>query len=437
MKNKWIVASILIVALIMLCGASLYATWAGMRMVQNSGMRIHLGANTTSAKATEEKTLAVSEPADLTVINDFGDISVQAEAEGKISITVEKTAWGSNDAEAQAALKDLKIVYDQTGNQIKISIQQPVEVNTLNIDRNGGSVKFTITVPQKTAVTLNSSNGDLALSGTTGAASLQTEFGSINLANVSGEILGKSSNGTITATKIDSDGKVALSSEFGSITVDTVQGSDITISSTNGILDLTAIKAGGILKADSEFGAVHVSNSSAGTTDIHSDNGTIKLEKLDLDGKLTVNSGFGDLTLTGVNATAYDLKTQNGKINVDGAQGPIKAHSEFGIVEVLNAENATLDLSSNNGGVTFSGTLGAGPHSITSEFGNIKLSLPVGTALEADFQTEFGKITSDFDVTLVLKGEIDNKHLQGKINGGGAKLTIKTNNGNITLESMK
>ena len=436
MKNKWIIASILIVALIALCGASLYAAWVGVRMAQDSGVRFELLPNTVSAKATEQKTISVSSPASLSVISDLGDVSVKSGPDGQISVTAEKTAWGNNGADAQAALKDLKVIYDQTGSNLAISVQQPVEVNALHLGSDGGSVKFTVVVPSQTAVTLKSSAGDLSLSGTNGIADLRTEFGVLNLTDVSGEIFARSSNGTLKIQNIGDGHKIELSSEFGNITADTVQGSDVTISSTNGTLELAGIKASGILKATSEFGAIHVSKSSAGMADIHSNNGTVKLDELDLDGKIIVNSDFGDLILTKVSATAYDLESNNGKINVDGAQGPVKAHSEFGAVEVINAKNATLDLLSNNGGVTFSGTLGAGPHSIKSEFGNITLNLPADLSLNVDLQTEFGKITSDFDVT-VSGNKMDEKHWTGKINGGGAELIIKNSNGNITLHISK
>jgi hypothetical protein len=50
-------------------------------------------------------------------------------------------------------------------------------------------------------------------------------------------------------------------------------------------------------------------------------------------------------------------------------------------------------------------------------------------------QTEFGKITSDFEVT--ISGKLEEKHWTGKINGGGDELTVKNNNGNITLQISK
>jgi DUF4097 and DUF4098 domain-containing protein YvlB len=431
MKNKWIVASVLIVALIALCGASLYAVWQGVRMAQDSGVHFRLGAQNVSAQATEEKSVKVSSPAALTVVNDFGDISVEAGADGQISVKAEKTAWGANDAEAQAALKDLKVVYEQDGNNLKITIQQPVEVNTLSVEQRGGSVKFTIIVPKDSAVTLDSANGDLSLRGTSGVNDLQTDFGALTLTDVFGDTKGRSNNGIITVKNLTAQGKVALSSEFGDMNINMLQGSDLTVSSTNGAIDMIGIKASGLLKADSDFGAIHVSDGSASTADIHSNNGGVWLENLTLDGKITVKSDFGDLSLNKVSATAYDLRSNNGKVDVNGAHGPITAHSEFGAVTVTDAENATLDLSSNNGGVTFSGSLGAGPHTVKSEFGNIKLTLPAEQALNVDLQTEFGKITSDFDVT--VSGKLDEKHWTGKINGGGDVLTVKDNNGNITL----
>jgi DUF4097 and DUF4098 domain-containing protein YvlB len=150
-------------------------------------------------------------------------------------------------------------------------------------------------------------------------------------------------------------------------------------------------------------------------------------------GLVTVHNDFGDLTFDTVDASAYDLKTQNGKIKVDKARGSITAQSDFGDVEVLNVEDGTIDLSSTNGAVIFSGSLAGGPHSASSDFGNISLTLPAETALNVDLQTDFGKISSDFEIT--VSGALDDNHWIGKFNGGGGELTVKTNNGNITINS--
>jgi DUF4097 and DUF4098 domain-containing protein YvlB len=437
MKNKWFVASILIVVLIGLCGASIFAFWQGIGMAEANGFRWRgFRTNTVKAEATEEKNLTVSGPVTLTLENDFGDVSVQTGPDGQVNIKAEKTTWGINEADAQAALKDLTVVIEQDSNAIRVSVKQPADVEFLHIGPGGGGVKFTITVPKETAATLHSSNGDVSLSGTSGDADASSDFGNVTLTDLSGTVLGKSSNGAVSAANIASDGKVTLSSDFGRITLKDVAGSDVRADSANGQITLTDIRASGSLNADSQFGDIHAGSSRAASAHLESSNGKIEVENLDVSGTITAKSSFGSVTLTRVRAGAYDLSTQNGKISVDGdVQGSIKAHSSFGSVEVLNAENATLDLSSNNGSVTFSGSLGAGPHTLESDFGNIKISLPAETALDINMETDFGKITSDFSLTVT--GEISDNHRSGTINGGGASLTVKTNNGNITLQSFK
>jgi DUF4097 and DUF4098 domain-containing protein YvlB len=436
MKNKWLIASVLIVVLIGLCGASLFATWQGIRMAQDSGLRFRgFGVNRVSAQATEEKNLKVNGPANLNVENSFGNISVKAGPDGQVNVTAEKTAWGNNDADAQVALKDLKVVIKQDGDTIRVSVQQPADVDMLHIGPGMGSVKFTISVPQRTVATLHSSNGDVLLDGTTGDADVQSNFGDVTITNVTGDVLGKSNNGKVTALKLASKEKITLSSDFGAVTLDQATGSDVSVSSSNGRLDIKNVKASGLLKASSQFGSIEVADSQAKTMEFKSSNGGLKLENLDVDGEISAESNFGSLTLSEVDAKTYDLNTQNGKISLDGAQSTIKVHSDFGSIEVLNARDASIDLSSNNGAVTFSGSLSSGPHIIKSSFGNITILLPADSALNVELETDFGKIVSDFRIA--ISGEIDSKHWNGTINNGGATLTAKTNNGNITLHSSK
>ena len=53
MKNKWFVASILIVVLIGLCGASMFAFWQGVGMADANSFRFRdFRANTVKALAT-------------------------------------------------------------------------------------------------------------------------------------------------------------------------------------------------------------------------------------------------------------------------------------------------------------------------------------------------------------------------------------------------
>jgi len=436
MKNKWLIASILIVALISLCSASVFATWQGISLAKGGGARWGgFSVNKALAKENEEKTLRVTGPVDLKIESSYGDITVETGSDGEVAVQAEKTMFGATEAEAKERLKDLQVVIEQDGNKISLSVQQPPEVDALRIGPGQGSVKFTLRVPKETAVILHSSLGDVSLDGTTGDADVQSDFGTLTITNVTGEVFAKSNNGKVTGENLAAEKKITLSSDFGAINLSQVSSAEVTISTSNGQIDLTDVEASGLLKTTSQFGSIHVGDSQAGTAEIRTSNGAIRLENVDVDGKVAVKSSFGSLTLTQVEAGSYDLDTQNGKIILEGGQNAIKAHSSFGSIEVLDAENATLDLSSNNGKLVFSGSLGDGPHKLKSNFGNIELTLPGDSALDIDMETDFGKIVSDFAIT--ISGKIDNKHWNGTVNGGGEELVVETNNGNISLQSLK
>jgi DUF4097 and DUF4098 domain-containing protein YvlB len=439
MRHKWLIASILIVALIGICGASLFATWQGIRMARSSGARF-VGwdySDRVSVQETQEKKLTVEGPVNLSVKTFQGNITVRTGKAGEVAVKSEIIAWGDNKEDAQAALKDTKVIIDQSAKDIHISVDQVVVADMLHIGPRGGRVNFTLTVPPDTAVTLDSAQGDLSLSGTTGNADLETEFGNLSVVDVTGDVSASSGSGKITARNIESTGNVKLSSEFGGTTaVENIRGKNVTISSSNGHLTgLSTIHASELLKINTSFGDIQLIEAQAKTADIKSRNGAVELEKTDVKDLLTVKSDFGNLTLQQVSAGSYDLDTKNGKISVDGAQNELKAHSDFGSITVLNARNATIDLSSKNGGLTFSGSLGDGPHILHSDFGNIKITLPEESKLNLDLQTDFGKISSSFSIT--VNGDMDSRHWTGSINGGGATLTIDTKNGNISLQSAK
>lgn len=436
MKHKKLIAGILIVALVMLCVASLFAVSEGVKMAQASGVRFAFGATNVSAKATEHKTVSVTDSPSLTVTTDFGNITVTGDSPGgEVSITAEKTAWGRDEAEAQAALKDIKVVVEQDGDQVKVSVQQPAMVDAFHVGPGMGNVAFTISVPKQTTVTLHSTNGDLSLEDTSGEANLETAFGKIDVAKLSGQLHAQTTNGPISAQDIQAEQEILLTSEFGGVTLTSASAADVTTSTTNGRITLMHVHSGGALAATSDFGDIEISESDGASADAHNRNGQIQLSQLDLEGPVKAQSDFGNITLTGVNASGYDLTNQNGKISLDGAQGSIRAHSDLGFIEVTHAELVDLDLSTNNGGITFSGSLAKGPQSLKSEFGSITLTLPADSALTVDLQTNLGKITSDFDVT--IQGEIDSHHWVGTINGGGVPLTAKTDNGNIVLVKSK
>ncbi|HMD82949.1 MAG TPA: hypothetical protein VKE92_16640, partial [Anaerolineales bacterium] len=80
-----------------------------------------------------------------------------------------------------------------------------------------------------------------------------------------------------------------------------------------------------------------------------------------------------------------------------------------------------------------------GPHTVISEFGQIELTLPTDSKLDVDLKTDFGGISSDLPITMVINGSSNSNEEQmvGSINGGGAQLTVQTNSGSVNIHTSK
>jgi DUF4097 and DUF4098 domain-containing protein YvlB len=418
MKLKWLIVPVLALAELFLCAAIIGVAWGSVGRIQMNGLRWPLRMfqlNTVSAQADEDQQLTVKRPTTLNIKNSNGKITVTGGAGDTIDISAHKTAWGANQADADAALATLKVTATQKGNVVTVQIEQPREVHLVDGGQSD-SVELTIRVPSETAVSAHTDFGEVNLSGTYGDADLQ------------------SSAGAIHATDVNS-GTLSLHSEFGEITIERSAGQSLKADTSSGGVKLTDASAEGEVNLSSDFGDIQYDTGTAGTLVVKTDSGGVKLTDLTVSGALTAKTDFGAVTLTRVLADSYDLHSSAGGISLDGPNGSVKADTDFGDVEVTNGKDiAQLDLQSSNGAIKFSGSLGDGPHLLKTDFGSIRLTLPQKTALTFDLKTDFGKIRSEFPMT--INGGPGESKQQGMINGGGARLTAKTSSGNITLEIL-
>jgi DUF4097 and DUF4098 domain-containing protein YvlB len=129
---------------------------------------------------------------------------------------------------------------------------------------------------------------------------------------------------------------------------------------------------------------------------------------------LDVESSNGAITVTGTQGNAH-LETSNGPITVAGLAGSLKAETSNGAIDAELTDLASGDLS------------------LESSNGGIAVRLPRDARLSVDAVTSNGSIRSDFPV----EGEKPGKpSLKGDINGGGARLFIRTSNGSVAIREL-
>lgn len=396
--RRWIVGGLL-AGLVAICGLSITIAVITLSQFDRDGLRLRVFSfDNVSAEATEEQRFTVSAPARLEVDNDGGNVTVTAADTDEIVVTLRKTAWGANDQEAKDELAALRVTVTQQGDTVTVRYVRPPQFVVIGSLRST-SVEVGVTVPARTAATVRTNFGKVSVSGLTGDADLHSDFGDITVVDLIGGLSAGTNSGTVSAKRIRAgDAAIELRSDFGKVIVE---------------------------------------DASAKTVDLDSNSGRLELTDVTASGNVLAKTDFGPITLQGVSGKTYDLKTNSGEISVVGAAGPLTAHTDFGRIAITEAFSVTLDLKSNSGSIEFGGSLGKGPHSVRTDFGTVTLALPSDTAATVDLSTDFGKITTQFPIT--VSGEVaeaDSGHFTGPVNGGGEALTVHTNSGNIALEIL-
>jgi DUF4097 and DUF4098 domain-containing protein YvlB len=428
-----IVIALLVTALAFVClgiGAVIFFT-------ANRGFPIThpFDVRNISSHVEESKTLKVDieKPLTLKVASGAGDVTITGANVDTVQVKVVKTAYDSSQSRADQEVKGIKYTIEQTGNTITLKYELP---KSMNLNNNVNRVDFDVTVPKEVTVDVDSSLGVINIAGTKGNVDIKNDFGDVSLEDIEGALTVQTSSGEVEAISIVAgDENIDLRSDFGGITLKKANGQDIILDSSSGPITLSEVRATGNINTNTDFGNTDFLNGSSNSLSVETNSGRVSLVKVRVSKEIKVQDDFGDIELEQALGSSYDLHTSSGSITASSAQGKLKAYTDFGSIIIENAQDITLDLKTNSGSVEFSGSLGAGPHRVNSDFGEIDLTLPGDSQLDVDLSTDFGHINSDLPITVTLNGNSNSEGDQvvGSINGGGEQITAQTNSGSVNL----
>jgi DUF4097 and DUF4098 domain-containing protein YvlB len=435
MTKKWLVVGGLGIALLAVCAASVLAILPVVRQVLAGDIQWNaLSVNTISADAVEEHRAAVDSPAQLRIRTPYGKVEITAvQGSSEIVVSAHKSAWGGTQSTAESLLQKTKVVVAQTGNSVNVYVDTPVEVDFLHIGPAAITVDFTVSVPVECSVNASSAGGDVRLTGAIGDATLHSDFGQVTADQIQGALTAGSGSGDVTVQNVQAaTGAIRADSLFGKVQIQQSSGTDLTVKSSSGDVSLTGSSFTGAVILSTNFGDVSAADSKAGSISAETNSGKATLQGLQVTAGLTARSGFGDVVVKTSTAGSYDLNANSGHVTAEDVQGAVKAHSDYGDVTV-GGKDAVLDLSSNSGSVTFTGSLGMGASVLHSNFGDIDVTLPADAQFHADLSTNFGSIHSEFPILATLT---DSTHLVGSVGTGGPTIKASTNSGDVHLSSQ-
>ncbi len=435
MKNKWLFISILIVAEILVLTAIVFVVWQGVSQTDLGTFGFRLSnPDLFSAESEEEWEFEAGEITEVVLDSSGGDILIEAIKSDNFLITAHKTSWHSTKAKAQSELDDLAVTVTQSGNKIVVKYNRDPKMFFAGPQQTD-TVDFVISVPEGTEINAQIDYGDIYLNGKLGDGLVSTDFGNMTLSGIQGNLEARSNSGDIAAEGISEEGsRINLSSDFGNITLEKSNCGSVQIHSNSGSVILHDVNASEKIELSNDFGKLEFRKGSADILTMEANSGKIYLSGVTVESNLVVRNGFGDIILENVTANIFDLDTNRGKIMLESTGGTIKAVSDHGDLEIKVTDQAMLDLYAKSGNIVFSGLLGIGPHSLVTDFGDISMYLPKDTALTFDLETDFGKLKTEFPIT--LEGNVKQDHWRGTLNDGGAELTATTNSGDISFEFL-
>jgi hypothetical protein len=131
---------------------------------------------------------------------------------------------------------------------------------------------------------------------------------------------------------------------------------------------------------------------------------------------------------------AVDLRTINGGVHLTGLDGEIRARSTNGGIHGMALRATSVDAAVTNGGVEIelARAIDAGSFELEAVNGGVSIKLPDDSKADISGRCVNGGISTS-NLSLETVGEQSRRRLDAKLNGGGARVTLETVNGGVTI----
>jgi hypothetical protein len=201
---------------------------------------------------------------------------------------------------------------------------------------------------------------------------------------------------------------IDLKTSGGNIAVDELEG-DIRSKTSGGSLHFDRIK--GVVSGNTSGGSIELLEC-VGKSHVENSGGIIRISNAN--GDVDAHTSGGSIIMEGVKGKVI-ADTSGGSINVQKLIGSIDAKTSGGSIKAQILKQPSMDCRL--------ATLG----------GSVFVSLADGIAVDIDAETSGGHVVTDFPVVVKAQGEFRSSALQGKINGGGPLVLLRTSGGNIHI----
>jgi hypothetical protein len=358
----------------------------------------------------EEITGSLAAARNLHVSAEVGAVRVQGGSQPNITYTIRKRVYTGSEQNARRQFDSFRVNVSRNADTAVIEGQW----------ENGKPRKFSADFNLQVPRDLQSAN-------------VETEGGSVTVADLTGRVDASSGGGSLKLDRIG--GGIKAETGGGSIDVGDV-GGDLYLQTGGGSIRIGSAK--GRINAQTGGGSVVVRDGLQGAI-IETGGGSIEVKHCR--GNVKASTGGGSIELGMIEGPA-ELETGGGSIRLSGAKGLVRAESGGGSIELMKLSQGARAETGGGG--------------ITAEFVAVR-----GSFSDSELETPSGDITvylaPDLQVTVRAYVDIGNGHridsqfselkpiseggeygpkrlsLEGNLNGGGPLLKAHTASGDISF----
>jgi len=316
----------------------------------------------------------------LRVNSERGAINITTSGDSQLRVAVHKRVRGDREEQADSWNKSTRPQFTQSGTVLTL------DANTRGAGDHWVSSDLDISLPRKASVVLSTHHGDISIMGRDGNADVESHNGDISITDL---------NGSVTLNLDHSSARVAQVS------------SDVTVQGRANDVSLEDVK--GIVRLDGDFmESVKLSRVAKA---VNFKTSRTDMEFTKLDGNLNLDSG--DLEANSLSGPLR-LRTRSKDITINGVSGDVRLQNENGAVEIHVNKMGNMEITNNKG--------------------DIRMFVPQKAAFQLEAQTRDGEIQTDFDSLKVQNGD-DRSSATGSVNGGGPRMSLSNEHGNIEIRS--
>ena len=281
------------------------------------------------------------------------------------------------------------------------------------------SGEFVIDIPRDTAlVKIETGGGGVEVKGITGSVAIESGGGKIRVDDVGGSV------------NVETGGD--------SIDIGTV-GGDLKLETGGGNISIASVK--GMIHAETGGGNVMVLSGGLGAV-IEAGGGNVEIKHCG--GRVKASTGGGSINLGDIAGPA-DIETGGGSIHLTSAKGRVGANAGAGSIELYGVPSARVETGAGGITVKFINTGAERSDSILeTAAGDITVYIAPDVAISVRASVDLGNghhITSDFpDIHIAGEGDKWSQRTlsaEGKLNGGGPLLKVRTTTGDICIRRAK